>query len=150
MYPCFSNNTRGDIWRGCFEVCCNWKINKKISFHLMCVQFVHVLFILPNFFCLFVVQSLLMFARMHNGHIFSRILVFMGKKLYHFKSQQSQPRLAMLNLDKERSIYFFFVCDFVECFSKLLNQGSSFYVASKSPSWKCGCVMIDQPTILGY
>ncbi len=101
----------------------------------MCVQFVHVLFILPNCFCLFVVQSLLTFVKMHNGHIFSRILVFVGKKFYHFQITMVSTQVGNVKLGQGKAKNkILFVCDFVECFSKTLSQGSSFYVVSKSPS----------------
>jgi hypothetical protein len=55
MYACFSDNTSGDIWGGCIEVCFNGKFSKKCLFFPMCVQYVCVIFILAKLL-LFVVQ----------------------------------------------------------------------------------------------
>jgi hypothetical protein len=105
MYPCFSDNTSGDIWGGCIEVCFSGRVGKKLSFFPMCVQSVCVLFILAK---------LLLFVAQLSIDVYQDALrTYLLRKLdYMSKEDRSQITMvstwaAELYLDKVRFRFLF-------------------------------------------
>jgi len=105
MYPCFSDNTSGDIWGGCIEVCFSGRVGKKLSFFPMCVQSICFLFILA--------KPLLFVAQLSIDVYQDALRTYLLRKLdYMSKEDRSQITMvstwaAELYLDKVRFRFLF-------------------------------------------